>query len=63
MIDAQYHDATARSLQEAEVRSIGTAMRTTFGFVAIVLLLLWAGVSDAAWTGVSPAPAVASRTG
>jgi hypothetical protein len=63
MIDGQYHDATARALQDAEEHSIGTAMRTAFGFVAIVLLLLWAGVSDAAWAGVSLAPVVASRTG
>jgi hypothetical protein len=35
-------------LQEDEARSIGTAMRTTLAFVAIVLLLLWAGLADAA---------------
>lgn len=63
MIDAQYHDATARGLQDAEERSIDTAMRATLWFVAILLVLLWAGVSDAAWTGASPAPAAATRTG
>ncbi len=48
MTDARPYGATARRLQEDEARSIGTAMRTTLAFVAIVLLLLWAGLADAA---------------
>jgi hypothetical protein len=48
MIDARPYGDAARKLQEDEARSIGTAMLATLAFVAIVLLLLWAGVSDAA---------------
>jgi hypothetical protein len=64
MIDTHYHDITAHGLQEAEERSIGTAMRATLCFIAIVLLLLWAGVSDAAGSGTPPpGPVAATRTG
>jgi len=38
-------------------------MRATFWFVAIVLLLLWAGVSDAAPTRATAAAAVAAHAG
>jgi hypothetical protein len=37
-----------RRMQDADERSIGAATRATFWFVAIVVLLIWAGVSDAA---------------
>ncbi len=63
MTDAQSYGVASRRLQEEEDRSIGTAMRATFCFMAIVLLLLWAGVSDAALMHVPPAAAVAARTG
>jgi hypothetical protein len=63
MTDAHYDHAASRRLQDAEDRSIGTAMRATFCFVAIVLLLLWAGVSDAARVGAAPAATVNSRSG
>jgi hypothetical protein len=59
IIQARPHGVASREelrrIQDDEDRSIGTAMRATFWFVAIVLLLLWAGVSDAA--PASPAPA------
>jgi hypothetical protein len=63
MTDAQSYGVAARRLQDAEDRSIGTAMRATFWFVAIVLLLLWAGVSDAELMRTTPAAAAAARTG
>jgi hypothetical protein len=40
-----------------EERSIGAALRVTLLFVAIVVLLLWAGASDAA----SPALPISAR--
>ena len=61
MTDAQSYGVAARRLQDEEDRSIGTAMRATFWFVAIVLLLLWAGVSDAAPTRAAPAATVAAH--
>jgi hypothetical protein len=63
MTEAQSYGVAARRLQDAEDRSIGTAMRATFWFVAIVLLLLWAGVSDAAPMRASPAAAAAAHAG
>jgi len=63
MTDIQSYGIASRRLQDDEDRSIGTAMRATFGFVAIVLLLLWAGVSDAALRHFPPAACVAARTG
>jgi hypothetical protein len=61
--DAHYHAPAPRGLQDEEDRSIGTALRATLCFVVIVLLLVWAGSSDAAWSGASPASAIAARTG
>ena len=63
MTDAQSYRVASRRLQDEEDRSIGTAMRATFWFVAIVLLLLWAGVSDAAPLRATPAATVAARAG
>lgn len=63
MMDARSYGVASRRLQDEEDRSIGTAMRATFWFVAIVLLLLWAGVSDAAPTRADPAGAVAAHAG
>ena len=63
MTDAQSYRVATRRLQDEEDRSIGTAMRATFWFVAIVLLLLWAGVSDAAPTHATPTAAVAAHAG
>ncbi|HET9044296.1 MAG TPA: hypothetical protein VFN70_14160 [Burkholderiales bacterium] len=63
MTDAQSYRVATRRLQDEEDRSIGTAMRATFWFVAIVLLLLWAGVSDAAPTRATAAAAVAAHAG
>jgi hypothetical protein len=63
MMDAQFYGVASRRLQDEEDRSIGTAMRATFWFVAIVLLLLWAGVSDAALMPTTLAAAVAAHTG
>jgi hypothetical protein len=63
MTDAQSYGVAARRLQDEEDRSIGTAMRATFWFVAIVLMLLWAGVSDAAPMRDTPAAAVAAHAG
>ena len=63
MTDAQSYGVAARRLQDEEDRSIGTAMRATFWFVAIVLILLWAGVSDAAPMLDTPAAAVAAHAG
>jgi hypothetical protein len=48
---------------EEEDRSIGTAMRATLCFVAIVVLLLWAGMSDAARAGAAAVSAVTVRSG
>ncbi len=62
MTDAQFYGVASRRLQDEEDRSIGTATRATFWFVAIVLLLLWAGVSDAALIRIPPA-AVAAHPG
>jgi hypothetical protein len=66
IIDARSHDVLARHearrIEDDEERSIGTATRATFWFVAIVLLLLWAGMSDVAALGPAPA-AHASRSG
>ncbi|HSD54460.1 MAG TPA: hypothetical protein VLC47_09855 [Burkholderiales bacterium] len=58
-------DATAPPcrLEEEEDRSIGTAMRATFCFLAIVLLLLWAGMSDAARAAAEEVSAVTMRSG
>jgi hypothetical protein len=61
--DAHYHAPVPQGLQDDEDRSIGTAMRATLCFVAIVLLLVWAGASNAAGSGAPPAPAVAARSG
>jgi hypothetical protein len=61
MTDAQSYGVASRRLQDEEDRSIGTAMRATFWFVAIVLLLLWAGVSDAAPTRAAPAATAAAH--
>ena len=63
MTDAQSYGVASRRLQDEENRSIGTAMRAAFWFVAIVLLLLWAGVSDAAPMHATPAAAIAARAG
>jgi hypothetical protein len=63
MTDAQSYGVATRRLQDEEDRSIGTAMRATFWFVSIVLLLLWAGVSDAAPPRATPAAAVAAHAG
>ena len=63
MTDAQSYGVAARRLQDEEDRSIGTAMRATFWFVAIVLMLLWAGVSDATPRRDTPAAAVAAHAG
>jgi hypothetical protein len=63
MTDAQSYGAASRRLPDEEDRSIGTAMRATFWFVAIVLLLLWAGVSDAAPLRATPAAAAAAHAG
>jgi hypothetical protein len=63
MTDAQSYGVASRRLQDEEDRSFGTAMRATLWFVAIVLLLLWAGVSDAAPTRATPAAAVAAHAG
>jgi hypothetical protein len=63
MTDAQSYGVATRRLQDEEDRSTGTAMRATFWFVAIVLLLLWAGVSDAAPTRATAAAAVAAHAG
>jgi hypothetical protein len=63
MTDGRFRDATPCGWHEQEDRSIGTAMRATLGFLAIVLLLLWAGVSDAAWPGAVPVSNVAALTG
>ena len=59
MMNAQSYGAASRRLQDEEDRSIGTAMRATFWFVAILLLLLWAGVADAAPVVAASAPVVA----
>lgn len=61
--NAHYRDLAPLRLQDEEERSIGTAMRATLCFVAIVVLLLWAGVSDAARASAAPAAVVAVRTG
>jgi hypothetical protein len=61
--DARFDVAMPRRLQEEKDRSIATAMRATLCFVAIVLLLLWAGMSDAARAGDDAAPAVSVRSG
>lgn len=63
MTDTHSYGVASRRRQDEEDRSIGTAMRATFWFVAIVLLLLWAGVSDAAPMPATPAAAVAARAG
>jgi hypothetical protein len=63
MTNAQSYGVASRQLQAEEDRSIGIAMRATFWFVAIVLLLLWAGVSDAGPLRATPAAAVATRAG
>jgi hypothetical protein len=63
MTDPQSYGVASRRLQDEEDRSIGTAMRASFWFLAIVLLLLWAGVSDAAPMRATPAAAVAAHAG
>lgn len=63
MTNAQSYGVASRRLQDEEDRSIGTATRATFSFVAIVLMLLWAGVSDAAPRPDPPAAAVAAHAG
>jgi hypothetical protein len=42
-------------------RSIGEALRITLLFVAVVLLLLWAGVADATDAPGPEHPAISSR--
>jgi hypothetical protein len=42
-------------------RSIGEALRITLLFVAVVLLLLWAGVADATDAPDPEHPAISSR--
>lgn len=51
-----------RRMQDDEDRSIGAATRATFWFVAIVVLLIWAGVSDAAPDDGAP-PTHCTRVG
>jgi hypothetical protein len=63
MTDVQSYGVASRRLQDEEDRSIATAMRATFCFVAIVLLLLWAGVSDAAPMRAPPTAAIAADAG
>lgn len=63
LTDVRFRDLAPRSLQDEDERSIGTATRATLCFVAIVMLLLWAGISDAAQVSSVPAAAVAARTG
>lgn len=63
MIDARTYGASARRIQDEEERSINTAMRATLWFVAIVLLLAWAGVADASSLPGATVAAVATRAG
>ena len=63
MIDARTYRAAAPRLQDDEERSIATAMRATLWFVAIVLLLAWAGVADASAPPGATVAAVAARAG
>lgn len=51
-----------RQLQDDDERSIGAAARATLWFVAIVVLLIWAGVSDAAPAGTA-SPTHCTRAG
>ncbi len=52
-------EATHRvPVPDADERSIGDALRVTMLFVAIVLLLLWAGLADAGVTTDSAVRAV-----
>ena len=44
-----------------EEHSIGEALRITLLFVAVVLLLLWAGVADATDAPGPERPAISSR--
>lgn len=53
----------AHRIQDEEERSISTAMRATLWFVAIVLLLVWAGVADASSSSGAAVTAVAARAG
>ena len=55
--------APPHPLEEEQDRSIGTAMRATLCFVAIVVLLLWAGMSDAARAGAEEVSVVTVRSG
>jgi hypothetical protein len=63
MIDARTYGASARRIQDEEERSINTAMRATLWFVAIVLLLAWAGVADAGALPGATVAAVAAGAG
>jgi hypothetical protein len=63
MIDARTYDVSAHRIQEEEERSINTAMRATLWFVAIVLLLAWAGVADASSPPGTTTAAIAARAG
>lgn len=63
MIDARTYGASARRIQDEEERSISTAMRATLWFVAIVLLLAWAGVADASPLPGTTVAAIAARAG
>lgn len=55
------HDEPRRT-QADDDRSVGAAMQATFWFVAIVVLLLWAGVSEAVPGDAAP-PIHCSRPG
>lgn len=63
MIDSRTYGVSAHRIQEEEERSINTAMRATLWFVAIVLLLAWAGVADARALPGATVAAVAARAG
>ena len=63
MTETRTYLPRARRIQDEEERSIGTAMRATLWFVAIVLFLVWAGVADASPPSGAAVVAVAARAG
>ncbi len=63
MIEIRTYLPRAQRIQDEEERSISTAMRATLWFVAIVLLLVWAGVADASRSSGAGVAAVTARAG